>query len=177
MRRTLWRGGSVPVEGAGSPRSEAAEASLFAKRETGGIPPRGKLMTPDLICVKTVSTVEEGDIVVTFLAAHGIDAHVSDRNTIGLSGMPPTRFFRKEFAGIEVVVPGREQADLAGKLLASRGALAGAIDDLADRTKMEAECGGCGETLWFCEDDTGKIEECPYCGREIEIPAFGEQDH
>jgi len=134
-------------------------------------------MAQDLICVTTVSTVEEGDIVVAFLESHGIDAHVSDRNTIGLSGVPGTRFFRDEFAGIEVVVLGSRQADLAGKLLASRGDLAGAIDELAERTNLEAECGGCGETLWFCEGDTGKIEECPYCGREIEVPGFGEQEH
>ncbi|MFQ5462979.1 MAG: hypothetical protein ACE5E5_10180 [Phycisphaerae bacterium] len=134
-------------------------------------------MARDLICVTTVSTVEEGDVVVAFLESHGIDAHVSDRNTIGLSGLPPTRLFRKESAGIEVVVLGSQQADLAGKLLASRGELADAVDELAERTNMEAECGGCGETLWFCEEDTGGIEECPYCGREIEVPGFGEQDH
>ncbi len=134
-------------------------------------------MTPDLICVITVSTVEEGDIAVAFLGSHGIEAHVNDRHTIGLSGLPPTRLFRKDLAGIEVVVLGRGQADLAEKLLASRGELGGVIDDLAGRTTMEAECGGCGETLWFSEDDTGRIEECPYCGREIEVPGFEEQDH
>ncbi len=132
-------------------------------------------MTRDLTCVYTAATIEQADVIVAWLAQHGIEAYVKDRHLIG---MVPWVTPAVAPRGVEVIVADPGAAERATRLLAAREATSSSAPEPLDRSLIDALCEECGLTSSFPYSSRGKVEECPHCGAYVDVPeagAYGDQ--
>ncbi len=118
-------------------------------------------MNAEWTTVYQARTLEEADIIVAWLDAQGIRAQVPDRHTVGtFDGLAPALLDIR----IEVAA---DQAQAARQLLDSRPHSHPAGPPGAT---VEATCEDCGATSVFPFESQGQVEDCPRCGRFLDVP-------
>jgi Putative prokaryotic signal transducing protein len=120
-------------------------------------------------CVHVDDNLGRANLIVGWLAGHGIAAEVMDEMTLGgfegLTAMLPGKL---SLRGVEVWVKNATDADRARQLLAERQA---EIEAKANRPgTVEAVCEECGEASTFPAAEQGTIQDCPHCGAIMDVP-------
>jgi len=124
-------------------------------------------MSRDMICVYHAADVEQAEVLVTWLAEHGIEALVKD--TYAATMLPTPLIVAPR--GIEVCVMDPEQAERAAALLREQFAEASAQrGPEPPGGTIEATCEECGQSARFPASQRGTVQSCPHCGRYVDVP-------
>ncbi|UCF32801.1 MAG: hypothetical protein JSV78_10755 [Phycisphaerales bacterium] len=120
-------------------------------------------MPGDLYCIRRTATVEEADIIVTWLADRGIEAQVVDRDNPGVLAFGLT-----DAEGIAICVADEETAKKAQALLEEHDREAAAQSK--GEGEVEATCEECGTVNTFEASTRGTVQECSECGAYVDVP-------
>lgn len=120
-------------------------------------------MAGDAVCVRRVGTVEQADIIASWLGEQGIEAVVSDRSNPGALAFGLT-----DTEGFAICVADEETAQQARELLTKHDA---AHPHMPTGSMLDVQCGECGETASFDRESGPSVQTCPDCGAHIDVPA------
>jgi hypothetical protein len=120
-------------------------------------------MPGDLYCIRRTATVEEADIIVTWLAGRGVEAQVVDRANPGVLAFGIT-----DTEGIAICVADEETAEKAQALLEEHDRER--ADQAEGKGQVETTCEECGALNRFSLQQRGTVQECSECGAYIDVP-------
>ncbi len=120
-------------------------------------------MADNPICIRRTHTSEEADIIVAWLAEHGIEAHVSDPENPGVMAFGAT-----DTEGIAVCVADEDVAVQAKAKLAEHDREV----ERAHRSDapIQINCDECGAPATFPPDAAGTVQQCDACRAYIDVP-------
>ncbi len=130
------------------------------------------MINRDPRCVHVVPDAFSGEVVVNWLASHGIEAEVMDGGTNGgfegVTWLVPGPSYK----GIEVWVLNPADIDRAKALLMEKAEKVAAMANArASRTgEITARCEDCGGKSIFPANRAGRTETCLHCGAYIDVP-------
>jgi len=123
-------------------------------------------MSSNTLCVYSAGSVNEADVVVAWLADHGIAAIVPNQHithTLGLPNVIPDR--------IEVCVSDEQQLTEARALLIEHElTLAQHLAAVRASGTVSVTCESCGESVEAQARDAGHVIDCPHCHEYIDVP-------
>jgi Putative prokaryotic signal transducing protein len=127
------------------------------------------MINRDPKCVHVDDNLGRARLVAGWLTSLGIPAEVMDENTLGgFVGLVSILPDKLGFRGVEVWVNDPTQADRAREVLAQQAA---EIEAKANRTgTLETACEECGKKGTFPVAQQGTIQNCPHCGKMIDVP-------
>jgi len=120
-------------------------------------------MPGDLHCIRRTVTVEEADIIATWLADRGIEAQVVDRDNPGVLAFGLT-----DAEGIAICVTDEETAKKAQALLEEHDRERAAQAE--SEGQVELACEECGAVSTFPASQRGTVQECSECGAYVDVP-------
>lgn len=115
--------------------------------------------------ITTVGTIGEADVIIAWLAEHGVTADVKDRHWLALNY---GRVWSKAY-GVEVVALSEDEAERGRTLLAEHAAARAQAAETAPNGKIRATCEECGTTHIFLAKDAGRVVDCPACGQFMDV--------
>lgn len=125
-------------------------------------------MYRDPRCVLVADTLAEAEAAIGWLAAQDITARVVEENTLGgLDGLNALTGVGAR--GWEVWVDRDEVAGRARELLSADEAAKVAKRQSRTGT-VEVTCEECGQAAVFPAAEQGTIQDCPHCGKMIDVP-------
>ncbi len=116
-------------------------------------------MSMESICIRRCNTIEEAEIVISWLEENGIDATVLDRNNPG-----PLAFGLTDREGYPVLVTQDANAKKATLLLEEHDKQKAAIKS----EFREITCDKCGMQSQF-DIARGAVQSCDNCGAFLDI--------
>jgi len=121
-------------------------------------------------CVFVAADAGQASVVADWLEHQGVPARVMDTMTLGgLEGL--TAWTGVSSRGVEVWVTHEVDADVARKLLAEHEGLQSSRgSQKASRGPVSALCEECGGASEFPGDRRGTVQNCPHCGRYMDVP-------
>lgn len=135
------------------------------------------MISRDPKCVFVGNTVSEATVVANWLEHEGIDTQVMDSLTHGgLDGL--TAWTGSSARGIEVWVLNPAEIEAATELIEQHGQFRAALDAENEATEpVLAYCEECGQSATFPGEQLGSIQDCPHCGRYMDIVQDDVADH
>jgi hypothetical protein len=125
-------------------------------------------MYRDPRCVLVADTLAEAEAAIGWFAGRDIVAQVIEENTLG--GLDGLNIFTGVGArGWEVWVDNPDVADRARQMLADDQAAKEATRQARTGT-VDATCEECGRSATYPAAEQGTIQDCPHCGRMIDVP-------
>jgi len=120
-----------------------------------------------MICVYRAADLGEADIVAAWLADHGINAQVTNRNP-AMNLYVPSVVSPK---GIELCVVDPAQAERAEALIREHlEQRKEKTDEPAPSRTIDAVCEECGKASRFPFAQRGSVQTCPHCGQYLDVP-------
>lgn len=126
------------------------------------------MISRDPKCVFVGNNAAESTVLANWLEHQGISTQVMDTLTHGgLAGL--TAWTGTSNRGIEVWVVSPEDAAKARDLIAENEEIVSASAPPDDETTVLAFCEECGRSSEFPGNCRGTIQDCPHCGRYMDV--------
>ncbi len=124
----------------------------------------------DPMCVFVASDAGQAAAVVNWLEQQDVPARMMDTMTMGgLEGL--TGWVGVSARGIEVWVLRQADAERAKALVAEHHqAITALLEKKASAGPVFADCEECGHRSVFAGDQRGTVQNCPHCGRYMDVP-------
>ena len=130
-------------------------------------------MADEPVLIRRTSTLEEAEIIVSWLDEQGIEAIIPDRSSPGVFAFGVT-----DTEGIEIYARDEDTAGRARKLLEEhdrqRAAGAGGDTSGADGAGFDVTCDECGRVDRFPAGAKGTVQSCTNCGAFLDMPGSEE---
>lgn len=120
-------------------------------------------MAAEPICIRRTTTMEEAEIVAAWLADHGVEATIVDRNNPGTFAFGMT-----DLEGVALYVADQAAADQAETLLQEHDREREAR--LAAMGPLTAVCDECGQRTQYPPAMAGTVQECGVCKAYVDVP-------
>jgi hypothetical protein len=132
----------------------------------------GAMIYRDPRCVFVADSLGLAEVIVVWLADHGIPAEVMNPTTLGgLDGLTWLSSTAVGASGLEVWVMDPAQAGPARDRIAEhRAQLAAHADEREAGGQITALCEDCGKESSFPGSEAGKVLNCLHCGEYIDVP-------
>ena len=128
------------------------------------------MISRDPSCIFVAADVGQAAVVVNWLGHHGIRARIMDTMTLGgLEGL--TAWVGVSSRGIEVWVADKADSERARSLIAEhQQSLSALLTRRESAGPVSAQCEECGGTSEFSGGQRGTVQNCPHCGRYLDVP-------
>ncbi len=128
------------------------------------------MISRDPSCVFVAADAAQAAVVANWLEHQGVPAQVMDTMTLGgLEGL--TAWTGISARGIEVWVVRQADAEVACTMIAEHDqALSALLAGKASAGAVSAHCEECGCTSEFPGQQRGTVQNCPHCGRYLDVP-------
>ena len=124
-------------------------------------------MSKDKRCVFVADTQAAAQGTALWLESQGIEIHLVDKTTLGFSHGVSFASNDPAADGWQIWVKDLTQVELARELLHEREEAKRQKSELGT---IEATCEECGATQSFDGRFRGTIQNCPQCGRYLDVP-------
>ena len=124
-------------------------------------------MPENPVCIRRTNTIEEAEILISWLDERGVKAAVLDPDSTGVFAFGVT-----DPEGVEIYVADEETAERAKVLLAEHDREREEPTPADDRPALiEVKCDECGQLKSYPSDRAGSVQECAQCGAFIDVPS------
>lgn len=129
-------------------------------------------MPKDKRCVFVADTQASAQGISHWLESCGIENFLMDKTTLGMSNGVSFTTNNPAADGWQVWVKDHEKIDEAISLLDERQHLKAKRADLGP---VESRCESCGTVSEFAGEQRGSIQDCPQCGRYMDVGGLDDE--